>query len=116
MENAPCHKIINELLGDLEIKYQTTYSPFLNPIDECFSVFKSNLRHQLNGISAGNPDDADAARQAGQPYYQRRLQPLHAAINAVIEAAVARDDVAATYHQSNSFLMACLLQQDIWHE
>lgn len=115
MDNAPCHQGIQDNFENLEIKFLPAYSPFLNPIEECFSVFKAHLKHRLNDISAGNLDDARAARQAGMFLYQRRQQQLHTAINDTLEPSVTREVVTANYHHSNGYLMACLQEQDIWH-
>ena len=113
MDYAPCHRRIDDYFDQLTIKFLPAYSPFLNPIEQCFSVFKAYLKHHLNDISAGNLDNAAAARRVGLTQYQNQHQQLRAAITATMEPSVTRDVVTANYHNSNGFLMACLQEQDI---
>ena len=45
MDNAPFHN--GATCGNCAIRYLPPYSPFLNPIENCFSIFKSKIREQL---------------------------------------------------------------------
>ena len=114
MDNAPCHRRAHEW-PNLSIKYLPPYSPFLNPIEECFSVFKAYLKHRLNDISAANLDNAAAARREGVPLYRRRLQQLRAAVRETLQPSVTREVVAANYQHSNTYLMSCIQLSDINH-
>ena len=113
MDNAPCHRRMDIEFPRLAIKFLPPYSPFLNPIEECFSVFKAYLKHRLNDISAGNLDDRAAARREGLPQCQRRQQRLRAAVTDTLDPSLTREVVTANYRHSNSFLVACLQEQDI---
>ena len=45
MDNAPVHN--GATCGDVAVKFLPPYSPFLNPIENCFSLFKVKLREVL---------------------------------------------------------------------
>ena len=45
LDNAPVHR--GAMCGDALVKYLPAYSPFLNPIENCFSVLKLKLRETL---------------------------------------------------------------------
>ena len=47
MDNAPIHRNMDEIYPNLNVKYLPPYSPFLNPIESCFSVFKNYLKIHL---------------------------------------------------------------------
>ena len=55
MDNAPCHNNIGDSYPELIIKKLPPRSPILNPIEECFSVFKSYLKQPLNNTVDLNP-------------------------------------------------------------
>ena len=110
MDNAPCYKNIG-----FDIKYLPPHSPFLNPIEECFSVFKSYSKHRLNDISAMNLDDPAAARLERVPMYRRRLQRLRTAVDETLDTSITRELVATNYQHSNTYLIACIQEQDIIH-
>ena len=50
MDNAPCHSNVSVDNDALDIKYLPPNSPFLNPIENCFSVFKADMKQRLNMI------------------------------------------------------------------
>ena len=62
----------------LDIKFLPPSSPILNPIENCFSPLKANLKHCLSDI-AGTLTIA-AARAAGQTLRTHREQALHRAL------------------------------------
>ena len=45
LDNAPVHR--GAVCGDHEVKFLTAYSPFLNPIENAFAVFKLKVREVL---------------------------------------------------------------------
>ena len=63
MDNAPAHGQA-ETLATHEVKKLAPYSPFLNPIENCFSVFKAALKQRLGQVLY-LLDDRDAALAAG---------------------------------------------------
>ncbi|XP_064100877.1 uncharacterized protein LOC135211501 [Macrobrachium nipponense] len=63
MDNAPCHNNISDIFPKRVIRYLPPYSPFLNPIETCFSVIKVLLKNTLNSIV--DRSDVTVARQAG---------------------------------------------------
>ena len=113
MDNAPCHRGILEVYPELQLKYLPPHSPFLNPIEECFSVFKAYLKQYLNDIT--NAVNAPAAARAGVNQQHLRQGLLQQAVHATLRTSVTREVVAANYRHSNSYLATCLRQEDIWH-
>lgn len=63
MDNAPCLNNISDIFPERVIRYLPPYSPFLNPVETCFSVIKAHLKNTLNSIV--DRCDVTAARQAG---------------------------------------------------
>ena len=47
MDNAPIHRGIDIIYPELSMKFLPAYSPFLNPIENCFSVLKNYVKIQL---------------------------------------------------------------------
>ncbi|KAG7156393.1 putative DDE superfamily endonuclease domain-containing protein 63, partial [Homarus americanus] len=75
MDNAPWHAGIEQEFEDRVIKKLPPHSPFLNPIENCFSVLKATVKRQLNNIA--DRCDARAARRHGvtcSMYRERLLQ------------------------------------------
>ncbi|KAG7168081.1 putative DDE superfamily endonuclease domain-containing protein 34 [Homarus americanus] len=48
LDNAPIHNGIAAVYPELNFKFLHPYSPCLNPIENCFSVFKSYLKQYLH--------------------------------------------------------------------
>ena len=48
LDKAPVHNQMADIYPELTFKYLPPYSPFLNPIENCFSVFKAHLKPFLN--------------------------------------------------------------------
>ena len=61
LNNALCHSRINESFENLQIRFLPSHSPFLNPIEECFSVFKSHWKQHLHDIPSANLNKPAAA-------------------------------------------------------
>lgn len=112
MDNAPCHNGIQALFPHRNMKYLPPYSPFLNPIEECFSVIKSRLKIMLNhDIENCNVGEA---RRRGMTLIALRENFLRTNIEAAV--IVADPALCSTlYEHANSFLMKCLHNEDIWH-
>jgi len=49
MDNASVHKVktLEPFLKKFNILYNAPYSPFLNPIEELFSIWKAKFRKQI---------------------------------------------------------------------
>ena len=62
MDNAPVHNGISNAFPETNIKFPLPYSPFLNPIENCFSVLKSDMKRSLNE-EREKRISAEAARQ-----------------------------------------------------
>ena len=113
MDNAPIHNGISTDCPNLEIRFLPPFSsPFLNPIENSFSVFKSDLKHQLQ--SDDNECSTTSARALGMSVAALR----EVVLLRVIEAAVptlTREIVAAQYSHANRYLTKCIQLQDIFN-
>lgn len=111
MDNAPCHAGIEAEIEGREIKRIPPNSPFLNPIEECFSVLKSYLKRSLNDIV--RRCDVTSARNAGVTLKQYRetllRQKMEEAIPSV-DAVLCRRN----YAHAQTYLRKCLAREDIW--
>lgn len=111
MDNAPCHNGISEVFSDRAIRYLPPHSPFLNPIENCFSAIKARLKHSLNNVV--ERCDAAAARRAGtslRAYRERLLiQCMEASLETVTPQLTSSD-----YTHSNTYLRKCVSKEDIW--
>ena len=54
MDNAPIHNNMAETYPDVQFRYLPPYSPFLNPIENMFSVLKNFIKQHLHA-AAGAP-------------------------------------------------------------
>ena len=114
MDNAPAHGRA-EMLETHQVKKLAPYSPFLNPIENCFSVFKADLKQRLGQVQ-GLLDDRGAALAAGHRGIGTWRNAILEELTEQAMAAITQDKVAATYQRANSFLGACLAKEDIWSE
>lgn len=113
MDNAPAHR--NAEMPDHPVRMLPPHSPFLNPIENVFSMYKADLKHRLVQVQQ-RLDDRTAALAAGHrgltSWRSAILEDLaHQAVT-----TVTRDKVSAAYRHSNTFLAACLAREDIWAE
>ena len=58
MDNAPCHRRIDEQFPQLEIKFLPAFSPFLIPIYNTFSMLKSAIKHLQHDTERSHAQDA----------------------------------------------------------
>ena len=97
------------------VRMLAPYSPFLNPIENMFSVFKADLKQRLSHAQdhLENRAAALAAGHRGLVTWRRSiLEDLaHQAV-----PAITRAKVCAAYRHANSFLGACLAWEDILAE
>ena len=111
LDNAPCHSNIDQDFPEVEIKYLPPYSPFLNPIENSFSVLKSAIKRHLQfNAERSHAGDAYAA---GLNQTQHREQMLLRAIEATVPS-VTRPVVASEYAHANTYLTRCIQLQDIF--
>ena len=72
LDNAPVHR--GAVCGEALVKFLPAYSPFLNPIENCFSVFKLKLREVLCEDQVMN---RISAVPAGVSVTEHRIRVLH---------------------------------------
>ena len=112
LDNCSIHNRIQDTFPHRRFTYLPPYSPFLNPIEECFSVVKSRVKNLLN-------DDVEnctraRARREGVTLVALRERILEAHLRVAI-TAITPELCSRLYHQANTYLMKCLNNDDIWH-
>lgn len=110
LDNAPVHRGMNELFPDLNFKFLPPHSPFLNPIENCFSVLKCRLKQHLNSFAG--TCNAAAARRAGVTLRTFRENHLVSRLEESLEVINA-ELVDKNCRYSNRYLMKCLSREDI---
>lgn len=111
MDNAPVHNGVIEEFPAMTIKMLPPYSPFLNPIENCFSVFKNFLKQYLSTETMRCT--SERARQLGTTVVSLRETVLREAI-AVALPQVTRRVVERTYGHANTYLTRCLQADNIF--
>ena len=96
LENAPYDRRIDAEFPQLEIKFLPTYSPFLNPTENTFSLLKFAIKQHLQYNT--EPSHAQDARVAGRNQVQHREAMLQVALDAALPS-VTREIVANQYAQ-----------------
>ena len=112
MDNAPVHHGLQQNFPELEIMYLPPYSPFLNPIENCFSVFKSAIKRNLQFDAELH--STRAAHVAGVSVAQLRENILQAALEESVYC-ITQELVASTYAHANSYLTRCVQCEDIFN-
>ena len=113
MDNAPCHNGAAQEFPNMAIKFLPPYSPFLNPIENCFGVFKSHLKHRLNEEVGRNI--AEDAACAGVSIVQHRKLLLRRLVHETLLPSITRTVVANSYEHANTYLRPAIERQDIFH-
>ena len=111
MDNAPCHNDVALRFPARQFRYLSPYSPFLNPIENCFATIKSCLKRLLNDVVGScNVQQAHRNGMTLQAYRERLLTS-----NLEIALGVVTPQLCASlYEHSNSYLMKCINREDIW--
>ena len=111
MDNAPIHRNIEADFPNLKIKKLAPHSPFLNPIENVFSVLKARLKNHLNNVVG--VCHIRAARREGRTLkcYREKLmiEKLNASFTVVTPELCERNN-----NHSNTFLRKCVTLEDIW--
>ena len=112
MDNAPSHNNIHIDSEYQDLKFLPAYSPFLNPIENCFSVLKSDMKQRLNVVQeeAGN---RRAAQEAGMSLVQWRENILKKELTTSMDV-ITREIFANNYRKANSYLTDCIQSKDIF--
>ena len=112
MDNAPCHNI-NFIHEDHKIKYLPPYSPFLNPIENWFSVLKADLKQRLNVIQETVCNQRETNRAEISMDIAWREHVLSREIVQSMDK-ITLTIVENNYRKSNSYLDQCIAQADIF--
>lgn len=116
MDNAPAHRGAELADSDLHpVRKLAPHSPFLNPIENMFSVFKADLKQRLSQVQ-DRLDDRAAALAAGHRGLVTWRSSILEDLAHLAVPAVTREKVCAAYRHANTFLGACLAREDILAE
>lgn len=113
MDNAPSHRHLRDPSPVHQVKFLPPYSPFLNPIENCFSVLKANGKQRLAHIQH-LVDNVVVARENGMGLMQWRTHCLTREVSAAM-AVLTPEVVSATFRNADSFLVRCLNREHILH-
>lgn len=113
MDNAPCHSNVTVDNDALAIKYLPPNSPFLNPIENCFSVFKADMKQRLNMIQEEvmNRHAAAAANMTMAAWRETIMdRELEQSIYVITQGIVENN-----YRHADGYLQKCVQNVDILH-
>ena len=111
LDNAPIHNGIMEVYPNIDFKYLPAYSPFLNPIENCFSVFKTYLKQYLH--SEALLCTTANAHRLGITVQTLREQTLRRGVELTLPQ-VTLDVIARNYIHANRYLVRCINEQSIF--
>ena len=111
MDNAPSHRNLQPPAPHHPVMFIPPYSPFLNPIENCFSVLKSSAKQRL-ALIQGIVDDRALARENGMGLMQWRNHVLIREVTAAMVSVTAQV-VAANFRHAYGFLAQCLREEPI---
>ena len=112
MDNAPIHNGLETECPNLQIKFLPPYSPFLNPIENSFSVLKSAIKQHLQ--RSENICTTEAARARGITVSRLREEILQRVIESAAPT-VTQEKVVSQYTHANRYLTLCLQLEDIFN-
>lgn len=110
MDNAPVHN--GAYCGDIPVKFLPPYSPFLNPIENAFSVFKLKIRAVLR-------QDETLERLAevpqGRSVAEHRISVLHELATTIIEdqETLSSDKITHMCTHVMQYMHRCFIMADI---
>ena len=113
MDNAPSHRHLQNPAALHQIEFLPPYSPFLNPIENGFSILKANAKQRLGNIQH-IVDDPALARGRGMGLVEWRTHCLIREVSAAM-AVLTPEKVSATFRNADSYLLRCLSGEQIVH-
>lgn len=113
MDNAPSHRHLQDPSGIHKVKFLPAYSPFLNPIENCFSIIKTYAKQRLAHIQE-IVDSPALARENGMGLMEWRTHCLIREVSAVM-VTITPEKVSATFGNADSYLLRCLNGEQIVH-
>lgn len=108
MDNAPCHQNVEQMVSitdNQEVVKLPPWSPFLNPIENCFSVMKAAAKRRM-ALEQPRLNNREAATAAGFTVKEWRDELLRQAI-VFSMSAVTQEKVANEYQFANWHVPAC---------
>ena len=110
MDNARCHRSVRTLSDAHVIRYLPPYSPFLTPVENAFSAWKSMVKNNISDPStqrafANPPDISQGARSWRQQFL---MQHGEAALT-----IVTAEKCANWQRHCTSVFPRCLREEDI---
>ena len=73
MDNDPIHSSIPETYPTMQFKYLPPYSPFLNPIENTFSVLKNYTKQHLHAVAGAPTPSGVTLNGSKQKVYRRTI-------------------------------------------
>ena len=80
----------------------------MNAIENCFAVYKADLKQRLGQVHGSSYDDRDAALQACHRSIKAWREALLEDLAGQAVPVVSPEKVVAAYQHANNFLGACL--------
>ena len=113
LDNAPSHRHLQSPTANHQVVFLPPYSPFLNPIENCFSVLKADAKQRLAHIQH-IVDSPGLARRNGMGLVEWRTHCLVREVSAAM-AVVTPETVSAMFRNADSYLLRCLNGEIILH-
>ena len=101
---------MNVEFPNLDIRYLPPYSPFLNPMENCFSVLKSAIKRDLQGDAGTDNRVAAWALRVSLIAFREGL--LQQAIEVAVPQ-VTRQVTQNNYAHAQTYLVRCVQNEDI---
>lgn len=111
LDNAPSHRALENPDAAREVRFLPAHSPFLNPIENCFSVLKAGAKQRL-ACTQGVADNRRLAQQHNMGLLEWRNHVLIREVSASMEA-ITPEIVAANYRHADSYLTRCIRGEHI---
>ena len=114
MDNAPVHNGAQMDQDDHVIKKLPPYSPMLNPIENCFSYIKANVKRKLN-VRMAEITDRRAAAAAGVTLVQHRRRILRECVTSALDQdeVITQQKVQNLFGRLMAYMPACLNREDV---
>ncbi|KAG7163774.1 putative DDE superfamily endonuclease domain-containing protein 10 [Homarus americanus] len=112
LDNAPIHNGIAAVYPELNFKFLPPHSPCLNPIENCFSVFKSYLKQYLHREAPRC--NAAHARQERVTLNALRENILQVGVEFALPS-VTEHVASQNYNHVNTYLVQCIERRDIFN-
>ena len=112
MDNAPCHKNAASPNPAHVVKFLPPHSPFLNPIENSFSAWKSVVKNKLSSEEIQRILQADNDHQETKAARRRRILTE---VGTEAIATITAEKCQAWYRHSMTYLPKCQGLEDVFY-